>query len=229
MDATKTFVVLPEAPAETFHERFFDWWGNDDGTGMAGDRTELLERFQERSSDVFSGAYRGLTVEMGVHDGSGSADGIPEALDDYPTLIASTETSTQFEHDDQFRGSEAAANVERLLELVHRLYAFCCMEAYDPEYVFGVTPGSLQHLYTHGVAFTPDDLEHDRVTEFFWLQVFTPGMVDRLGAIALEAAPAWQVERFADGAAMMVTRPSPRLADPINDDYGGSFSEHFGI
>jgi hypothetical protein len=175
MDTTKAFFVLPGAPSETFLENLFDWWGNDDGTRMAGDRQELLERFRERPGDFFSGAYRGLTVEVGVHDGSGAADGIPAALDDYPLVTVGTETSTQFEHDGQFRGSEAAANVERLLELVRRLYAFCCTEDNDPEYVVGFDPGSLQALYDRGVEFTPEDLSdvdsdlfrqiHNRYTE----------------------------------------------------------------
>lgn len=229
MDSTKAFVIIPQRSADEFLEHLFGWWSNDDGTRVAGDRGELLERFRERSTASFSGSYRGLTVEMGVHDGSGPAEGIPAALDGYPMVTASAETSTQFQHDGEFHGSEPARNVERLLELVRRLYAFCRTEGYDPEYVVGVDPGALQSLYDRGVAFGPEDLANDRVVEFFWLQVFTPGMVDRLGELALEAAPAWRVERLADGAAMLVTRPNPWLADPINHDYGGNLSDHFGI
>lgn len=111
---------------------------------------------------------------------------------------------------------DEAAVVERsedLVSLVTRIYGGLAAHGMGPAYVYGALPGTEGALRDPASDVTVSAAEVTRgvPSEVFWLQIYPPRMVERLGERRLLSAPGWHTARLADGGVMVVVYETPSM------------------
>lgn len=128
---------------------------------------------------------------------------------------------------------DETAVVERhrdLVALVTHVYEGFAVHGPQPIYVYGPHPATEQQLWGDDSDMT---LPISAVTEgvppeVFWLQIYPPKMVEKLGEQTLLSAPAWHTERLDDGSVLVAVYETPSLY--TNGGYAiEPVAEHIGI
>ena len=120
----------------------------------------------------------------------------------------STEDGTQ-------RRTEQFATFVRLLS-----------EMFDPLYAFG---GIEQNENPKQLLPPLDQLKRGELNSLFWLNVFSPAAVERLGRNRVLSAPAWKVEELDDGRVMLVVSNNPVHPSQPWDTAGKRVSGHLDL
>lgn len=139
-----------------------------------------------------------------------------EGLPEFPSLklyFEQKEFQERHHSDDEIRD-----HVDDVVSLVIDLYEAANESGQQPKYVVGGNPTETEHIRTghDRIRTTEDGVEAGRVEELYWLQIFTPEMVDFLGEDVIQSAPAWRIETLDDGAVLLVSYENPMF---IGDDY----------
>ena len=107
--------------------------------------------------------------------------------------------------EDAARGAERS---RELLGLVRALAAAC-----PPAYGYGHSKGD---LFLGDDPHTGDPFAPEEVYEVYWLNVYGPEMVERIGRERVLSTPAAHVEELKGGGVLLLTRPTP--ADYASDE-----------
>lgn len=132
---------------------------------------------------------------------------LPETFD-RPHVAVSAEEIHFKSRPEAERAHRAARNVDSYLDVVRTV-----TEYVDFTYGFG-RYGGVGMVRPDAIP-DREQLESGQVTHLFWLNVFSPVLVRRLGRETIAASPAWCVEFFEDGSCLLVTSDNPR--DPSEE------------
>lgn len=99
-------------------------------------------------------------------------------------------------------------------------------ETFDPIYACGgiERPEDLEELLP-----PIDQINRGEITRLFWLNVFSPTAVDRLGRERILSAPAWDVEELENGRVMLVVSDNPIHPSESWQFAGKRVGEHLNL
>lgn len=119
---------------------------------------------------------------------------------------------------------------EDFVTFVERLYEGFAAYGPQPAYVYCPLPGTRELLPNpeSGITVSKAAVTDGVPSTVFWLQLYPPSMVERVGRERLLSAPAWHTEQLADGAVIVVVWETPSLYTDIEHSVE-AVAEHVGL
>lgn len=99
-------------------------------------------------------------------------------------------------------------------------------ETFNPLYAFG---GIERNEGLEQMLPPLDQLKRGEVKRLFWLNVFSPTAIERLGRDQILSAPAWNIEELKNGHVMLVISDNPVHPSEPWQEAGKCVSEHLNL
>ncbi|ELZ28103.1 hypothetical protein C475_04840 [Halosimplex carlsbadense 2-9-1] len=131
---------------------------------------------------------------------------------------------------ERYAGSpDAREHTERLINLLRDTYLSLRDHGHEIRCVHAFGPSDVASLLDGRVTVPDAQVSGNAFDAVYWLHILPPYLVEIVGADRLHEAPAWLVEKLADGSVMLVVDDRPDRGGAEGTDLFSDVVAHLGI